>query len=189
MPSPTKPPLLGIRISEKLFDFKERSSVYYYFIVGFRQKNEPFVTTPTIREEIDQGMIGRQIGEAGVEVFHSEKVIKVLRFYPFGFPLETESIHLRRKGIGNLIELLIEKDLFRRFPEYSIQTSGKFTFQRGRQLRRRGRNPHKSIPLALAKELTRKQVIRNHLRHSKSNSWRIFSRIIQEFRHMRRRWR
>lgn len=148
-------------------DYEENMLERTYILkIGYREKGSDFITTPAIRERINKIRAGegKVTGTVDILVRHEFKDIIMYPFYhPFLITREMQGV-----GLANLLDLLLEKKLKKEYPGYKTRISNEAENARKNQLRKRKRDPRKTITLEEAFELTRRKVILDAKRRQSS---------------------
>ncbi|QQR92605.1 MAG: hypothetical protein IPJ89_05670 [Candidatus Iainarchaeum archaeon] len=161
----------GIRI--KLVEQKTQNNTDMKFtlLVGEKNPNELFITTPQIRNLITEHHLseGQRIGHIEMTVQHGPRTITVTRYYPttnINNLFTQRQINIPRIGISTLAELVIERWIKQKYPQHQIRDSAEQSYERKEHLLKRGRDPQKPLKIENAHGLTRKQVIALHRKNT-----------------------
>ncbi len=167
---------------------------------GFGKRGEIFVTNPEIHRRIEKIMQNSEerellsrprhnrLGTISYEVHPETRKIISDWHYPF-LRMDTVSgiivKKLSRIGLATLAELAIERDLLKKYPGYTIESTKKPSLDRKMQLRKMGRKPGEPIPLEKTIELTRAKVIAGHKKWKRKN--RRKTRVLSFAKRLTRR--
>ncbi|MEK6821466.1 MAG: hypothetical protein AABY11_03655 [archaeon] len=145
------------------------NTIKYRFVVGNHEKGIPFVTSPEIKKAIMNERLSSEdlFGQIELTVKPGEKMLITTRVKPVFSP-----DHLR-KGIATLLELMVERDLLKKYQGFSIVAQPPLPERRVAQLAARERTAGVPIPLEFAAEATRQKVIRSHRIHRKAQRRRM----------------
>jgi hypothetical protein len=141
---PRKEDLWGLKIElKKKVEGKNTIDFTFLTHISPYHKGDVFLTNETLRRAIvrherQEGVLG----SVGLTVNQKTKLVRFRGFLPLGGGKFT------RLGLGGRVELIILKDLTKKFPGFSLKVGGKsMSKQRLRQYCRRNLKPGEIIPL------------------------------------------